>query len=92
MELHAVSLHTSFARTGAHTHPAKVSQTLCNLVLSTYNCDFAAKLVLDLARLDRGWRILLDELVQVLDTHRAVLSRTVCLGLLVERLDFIEVK
>lgn len=35
----------------------------------TYNCDFATKLVLDLACLDCIWRVLLNELVQVLDTH-----------------------
>jgi hypothetical protein len=40
----------------------------------TYNCDFAAELVLDLTGLDCIWRMLLDELVQVLDTHLGDLS------------------
>jgi hypothetical protein len=92
MELQAVSLNTCFARTGAHTHPAVVSHTSCDLLKFTYNCYFAAKLVLDLARLDGRRRMLLDELVQVLDTHRVVLSRTVCRRLLVERMDFVYVK
>jgi len=44
----------------------------------TYNCDFATKLVLDLTRLDCIWRVLLNELVQVLDTHLDVVR---CLSL-----------
>jgi hypothetical protein len=43
----------------------------------TYNCDFAAELVLDLTGLDCIWRMLLDELVQVLDTHLGDLSSSI---------------
>jgi hypothetical protein len=35
----------------------------------TYNGDLATKLVLDFARLDCSWCMLLDELEKVLDTH-----------------------
>jgi hypothetical protein len=36
---------------------------------STYDSNFATELVLDFARLDCIGRVLLDELVQVFDTH-----------------------
>lgn len=36
---------------------------------TAYNCDFAAKLVLDLARFDRFRGVLLNELRKVFDAH-----------------------
>jgi hypothetical protein len=35
----------------------------------TYYSDFATKLILDFALLDSCWRVLLNELVQVFNTH-----------------------
>ena len=42
---------------------------------AAYNGDFATELVLDLARLDSSWRVLLDELEEVLDAHVGCGSR-----------------
>jgi hypothetical protein len=39
------------------------------LGLGTYNCNLATKLIFDLALLDCTRRMLLDQLVQMFDTH-----------------------
>lgn len=49
----------------------------------TYYGDFATKLILDLAFLDRIWSVLIDELVEVLNTHCDRVSRTVLLSVVV---------
>jgi hypothetical protein len=52
------------------THPVVVSKysVVCG-ISPTYYSDFATELVLDLALLDRLGRMLLNELVQVFNTH-----------------------
>jgi hypothetical protein len=55
---------------GTHTHPVRVSKnSYASDLCSTYDSNFATELVLDFARLDCIGRVLLDELVQVFDTH-----------------------
>lgn len=50
-----------------------ISSCMCKL-RSTYNCNLATELVLDLTRFDSIRRMLLNELVQMLDTHSGELS------------------
>jgi hypothetical protein len=62
---------------GLASHGGGVCIRILNMLVSgwvcktrwTYNGDFASELVLDLALLDCLWRMLLNELVQVFDTH-----------------------
>jgi hypothetical protein len=52
------------------THPVGISKgfSICKTSF-TYDGDFATKLILDLTSLDCIGRVLLNELVQVFDTH-----------------------
>jgi hypothetical protein len=70
IDLGEVSWEVWITIDGSLTHPVDVSKRFNTCGMSqTYYSDFATELVLDLALLDRLGCMLLNELVQVLDTH-----------------------
>ena len=78
MDLDTVRLRAQQKFGAVHTHPGKVSYSSVEVFIKeTYDGYFATELILDLTSLDRARRVLLDELEEVLDTHRGRVSHSV---------------